>query len=154
MPMPCQFNTNHHIHFTCEGSRLKLSFTIHESHHSCIFIRIMHLTQSHCLAQPLAQAEGSRSGERLSRKRAPFAQARAKRKETIAHAGSRLDETPLAWARHSLAQKLSWSPERPLAYQRSGRVPVHLTQARLARLGEIIRSRHYFPATATHTSPK
>jgi len=50
-----------------------------------------------CLAQPLAQAEGSRSGETCSLRRDVLAQEN--------HAGSGLGETPLAWARYSLAQK-------------------------------------------------
>ncbi|QCE10618.1 hypothetical protein DEO72_LG10g1849 [Vigna unguiculata] len=51
----------------------------------------------HCLAQSLAQAEGSRSGE-------PPSPRRKLEKETGTNAGSRLGETPLAWASGSLAQ--------------------------------------------------
>ncbi|QCD82458.1 pectate lyase [Vigna unguiculata] len=58
------------------------------------------------------------SGRRASLRREALAQAspfrlgEGSKKEAGAHAGSRLGETPLAWARCSLAQKLSWSPER------------------------------------------
>ncbi|QCD86294.1 hypothetical protein DEO72_LG3g815 [Vigna unguiculata] len=50
---------------------------------------------NHLLAQLLAQAAGSRSGD-------------GSKKEAGVHAGSRLGETPLAWARCSLAQKRDW----------------------------------------------
>jgi len=44
---------------------------------------------AHCLAQPLAQAEGFRSGE-------PPSPRRGLKKRAGAHAGSLLGETPLA----------------------------------------------------------
>jgi len=81
---------------------------------------------AHCLAQPLAQ------GWRVSLRRDVLAQAspssprRGLKKGAGAHAGSHLGETPLAWARYSLAQKSSWSPGRPFTQKWSRRVPVHL----------------------------
>ena len=58
----------------------------------------------HCLAQHLAQAGGSRSGEMVSPRRATPSPRRGLEKGAEALAGSRLGETPLAWARCSLAQ--------------------------------------------------
>ena len=51
----------------------------------------------HYLAQSLAQAEGSRSGE-------PPSPRQGLEKETGTNVGSRLGETPLAWASGSLPQ--------------------------------------------------
>ncbi|QCD96808.1 hypothetical protein DEO72_LG6g1518 [Vigna unguiculata] len=51
------------------------------------------------------RAEGSRSAETYSLTRAPPSPRRGLEKEAEALAGSRLGETPLAWARCSLAQK-------------------------------------------------
>jgi len=45
----------------------------------------------------------------------PSSPRRGLKKGAGAHVGSRLGETPLAWARYSLAQKSSWSPGRPFA---------------------------------------
>ena len=71
-----------------------------------------HTTKTqHCLAQHLAQAEGSRSGETFSPRRDVLAQASPLRlgegsnKAVGAHAGSRLGETLLAWARCSLKRR-------------------------------------------------
>ncbi|QCD88348.1 hypothetical protein DEO72_LG3g2893 [Vigna unguiculata] len=83
MPMPCQFNANHLISFTCE-----------ENNHR------------NALPRPVP-----RSGRRASFRREALTQAsppsprRGLEKDAGAHAGSRLGETPLAWARCSLAQK-------------------------------------------------
>jgi len=66
---------------------------------------------AHCLAQPLAQAGRSRSGEMSSLRRDELAQAsptsprRRLEEHPETNTGSRLGETPLAWARRSLAQK-------------------------------------------------
>jgi len=57
----------------------------------------------------LAQTRRVRSGE------LPLCLGEGSRKGAEALAGSRLGETPLAWARCSLAQKRSWSPGRPFA---------------------------------------
>ncbi|QCE04082.1 hypothetical protein DEO72_LG8g2115 [Vigna unguiculata] len=62
----------------------------------------------HCLAQHLAQAGGSRSGEMVSPRRAPSSPRRGLEKGAEALAGSRLGETPFTWARCSLAQKPQW----------------------------------------------
>jgi len=62
----------------------------------------------HCLAQHLAQAGGSRSGEMVSPRRAPSSPRRGLEKGAEALAGSRLGETPFTWARCSIAQKPQW----------------------------------------------
>jgi len=76
---------------------------------------------THCLAQPLAQTEGSRSGETVSLRRDGLAQAsplrlgEGSKKEAGTNAGSRLGETPLAWASCSLAQndeQVAWATFR------------------------------------------
>jgi len=53
----------------------------------------------HSLAQQLAQAEGSRSGE------PPPPPRRGHKNKNVGNAGSRLGEIPLAWASCLLAQK-------------------------------------------------
>ena len=61
--------------------------------------------------KPLAQAEGSRSGETGSLRRAPLCLGEGSRKnQGMGNTGSRLSETPLAWASCLLAQKLSEPP--------------------------------------------
>jgi len=60
---------------------------------------------SHGLAQHLAQAGGSRSGETFSPRRTPLRLGEGSKKGAETHAGSHLGETPLAWAKCSLAQK-------------------------------------------------
>jgi len=80
-----------------------------------------------CLAQLLAQAEGSRSGETCSLRRAPPSPRRGLEKGTKALAGSRLGETPLAWARCSLAQNHSGSPGRPFVEKGLRRASANLT---------------------------
>jgi len=67
------------------------------------------IQSQNCLAQHLAQAEGSRSGE------FPTPPRRGHKNTRMDNAGSRLGETPLAWASCLLAQKSSWSPRRPFA---------------------------------------
>ena len=58
--------------------------------------------------KPLAQAEGSRSGETGSLRRAPPSPRRGlKENQGLGNTGSRLSEIPLAWASCLLAQKLS-----------------------------------------------
>jgi len=86
----------------------------------------------HCLAQHLAQAGGSRSGETFSPRRDVLTQAsplrlgEGSKKAAGAHTGSRLGETPLAWTRCSLAQKaelVAWVTFRAKVL---GELPVHL----------------------------
>jgi len=89
-----------------------------------------------CLAQSLAQAEGSRSGETCSLRRAPLRLGEGSMEHSGNITGSRLSETPLAWARCSLAQEfkqVAWATFRAKAL---GELPVS------SRLGEIYRSRH------------
>ncbi|QCE13787.1 hypothetical protein DEO72_LG11g785 [Vigna unguiculata] len=56
---------------------------------------------------------GFRSGETCSLRRAPLSPRRGLEKGAEALAGSCLGDTPLAWARCSLAQNHSGSPGRP-----------------------------------------
>jgi len=110
----CLFHTNHFITNSCE-THVNPLFTIHDLHHSIILIHIKPLAQyskpskhhpykakrtiSHFTASPstslrlegLAQASPLRLGE-------------GSRRHKENHAGSHLGETPLAWARYSLAQ--------------------------------------------------
>jgi len=67
------------------------------------------IQSQHCLAQHLAQAEGSRSGETVSLRRAPPPPPRQGHKnKSMSNAGSRLGEIPLAGASCLLAQKPQW----------------------------------------------
>ena len=77
---------------------------------------------AYCLAQPFAQTEGSRSGETCSLRRAPLRLSEGSRKHPGNITGSRLGETPLAWARCSLAQKferVAWATFRALRFGRA-----------------------------------
>ena len=70
---------------------------------------------THCLAQSLAQAEGSRSGE-------PSSLRRGLEKEIGTNAGSRLGETPLAWVSGSLTQNnelVAWATFREKGFGRA-----------------------------------
>ena len=84
------------------------------------------------LAQPLAQAEESRSGETSSLRRDELAQANPLRlgegskEHPETNAGSRLGETPLAWARCLLAQKFERAAWATLRANWFGRIPVCL----------------------------
>jgi len=78
----------------------------------------------HGLAQHLAQAEGSRSGE------SPPSPRRGLKKEQESNAGSCLGETPLAWASCVLAQNTLWSPGRPLEQKALGE-PLHISPGRV-----------------------
>ncbi|QCD82192.1 hypothetical protein DEO72_LG2g2527 [Vigna unguiculata] len=65
--------------------------------------------------KPLAQAEGPCSGEIVSLKRVPLCPGEGSKQETRTTAGSRLGETPLAWASGSLAQndeQVAWATFR------------------------------------------
>ncbi|QCD81773.1 hypothetical protein DEO72_LG2g2103 [Vigna unguiculata] len=78
------------------------------------------------LAQYLAQAEGSRSGEASSLRRTPFRLGEGSKKHPGINAGSRLGETPLAWARCLLAQKFERVAWATLRTNWFGRIPVCL----------------------------
>ncbi|QCE15434.1 hypothetical protein DEO72_LG11g2445 [Vigna unguiculata] len=94
-------------------------------HHK--IIQNKHTSQAkRCLAQHLAQAEGFRSSETCSLRRAPPSPRRGLEKGTEALVGSRLGETPLAWARCSLAQNHSGSPGRPFMEKGLRRASVSL----------------------------
>ncbi|QCE00260.1 hypothetical protein DEO72_LG7g1548 [Vigna unguiculata] len=69
----------------------------------------------HSLAQHLAQAEGSRSGETCSLRRASPSPRREHKNKCVGNVGSRLSEIPLAWASCLLAQKpqqVAWATIR------------------------------------------
>jgi len=100
---------NHHMHISCSSHvKTHKSQLIHHPIHKGNSVHIFKgnsntsilstfgikesIKANHLLAQLLAQAAGSRSGD-------------GSKKEAGVHAGSRLGETPLAWARCSLAQK-------------------------------------------------
>ena len=83
------------------------------------------------LAQHLAQAEESRSGETCSLRRASPSPRREDKSKSMSNAGSRLSEIPLAWASCLLAQKLGESPGQPFVQKNLGELPVS------SRLGEM-----------------
>ncbi|QCD84476.1 hypothetical protein DEO72_LG2g4830 [Vigna unguiculata] len=90
-----------------------------------------------------AQAEGFRSSETGSLKRAPPSPRRGLEKGAGNNAGSRLSEPPLAWASCLLAQKhtlVAWATTRA---ENPGRTSAHLACARQARLGETISAVSY-----------
>jgi len=58
-----------------------------------------------------------RSGWGVSLRRVPPPPRRGHKNTSLDNAGSRLGETPLAWASCLLAQKSSWPPGRPFAQQ-------------------------------------
>jgi len=92
----------------------------------------------HCLAQHLAQAEGSRSGETVSLRRVPPPPRRGHKIRGMSNAGSRLGETPLAWASCLLAQnveRVAWA---------TSRVKGVWANPWLSRLGKINRYCHCF----------
>jgi len=69
----------------------------------------------HSLVQHLAQAEGSRSGETCSLRRASPSPRREHKNKCVGNVGSRLSEIPLAWASCLLAQKpqqVAWATIR------------------------------------------
>jgi len=102
---------------------------IHKLHHNIpthskqVIQKYTNISTQHYLAQHLAQAEGSRSGE------SPFAR-RGLKQEQESNAGSRLGETPLAWASCVLAQNTLWLPGRPLAQEALGE-PLHISPGRV-----------------------
>ena len=101
-----------------------------------------------------AQAGESRSSEKDSRSgELPSPRRELDTYTTAAFVHYHLGKTPLAWARHSLAQNWVGRLSDP-SRKKSGRASAHLAWVRQARLGEIIRSRHCFPATTIHTKPK
>jgi len=99
----------------------------------------------------LAQARRARSDE------LPLRLGEGSRKGAEALARSRLGETPLAWARCSLAQKSSWSPGRPFA-QKSWASSLFisprrdwLARARLTGLATVFLEQSY-PLVQNNTS--
>jgi len=87
------------------------------------------------LAQHLAQAKESRSGETCLLRRASPSPRREHKNKGMSNTGSRLSEIPLAWASCLLAQKLSESPGRPFVQnlRRDG-----LAWARLTGLATVL----------------
>jgi len=122
--MPNFHNTHHSIQESCH---------IHMAvHHIYIYIHLniqaypsnYHSIQGQqsnqttfCLAQPLAQAEEPRSSETVSLRRVPLRLGEGSKQETGTTVGSRLGETPLAWASGSLAQtdeQVAWATFREI----------------------------------------
>jgi len=121
--LPCHIDTNpfmSHVEFIPNSS-----FTIHESCQAYIILHYIHVSHHNIHSQtntnhPRTNKRPNiapprptpRSGWRVSLSRDVLAQAsppsprRGLEKGAGAHAGSRLGETPLAWARYSLAQKV------------------------------------------------
>ena len=110
------------IHDSCQIIYFMLHY-IHVHHHTIILNQNgslgKHQTSKsqHCLAQHLAQAEGSRSGETCSLRRASSSPRREHKSRSKSNARSRLSEIPLAWASCLLAQKLSEPPGRLFAQE-------------------------------------
>jgi len=110
------------IHELCQKIYFILHY-IHVHHHTIILNQDKlfgnHQTSKtqHCLAQHLAQAEGSRSGETCSLRRASLSPRREHKNKCVGITGSRLSEIPLAWASCLLAQKMSEPPGRDFAQE-------------------------------------
>ena len=139
----CSFSSRPLIHFTCQYQTPPVirKFMNHAKHTSCSIIYISFIIQSYSaktdhsgttdiqiqygLAQHLAQAGGSRSGE------PPPSPRREHKSKSMSNAGSRLSEIPLAWASCLLAQKLSESPGDLSCKKNLGELPVS------SRLGEM-----------------
>jgi len=116
------------------------SFIIHESCYVYIILPHIHVphhtfiphqnrssknkqTSNHNTVSPstslrlrgLAQARQSRSGETVSLRQVPLRQGEGSKRKQESNAGSRLGETPLAWASCLLAQKferVAWATFR------------------------------------------
>jgi len=121
------------------------SSTIHDSSQACIILHYIHIShhtihpQTNIIHPRIDRHPNSglpcptpRSGWKVSLRRDVLAQANLLRlgegskREAGAHAGSRLGENPLAWARCSLAQKaelVAWATFRTKVL---GELPVHL----------------------------
>jgi len=126
-------------------------FMNHAEHTSYSIIYMSFITQSYSaktdhsgttnmqiqygLAQHLAQAEGSRSGETCSLRRASPSPRREHKSKSMSNAGSRLSEIPLAWASCLLIQKLSESPGRPFVQKNLGELPVSSRLGKMDSLG-------------------
>ncbi|QCD79672.1 hypothetical protein DEO72_LG1g3319 [Vigna unguiculata] len=107
-------NPSYVVHNSCQTCRI--FYHIH-SHHYTIILNQDKFLGNHqtsksqdCLAQLLAQAEGSRSGETCSLRRASPSPRREHKNRSKNNAGSHLSEISLAWASCLLAQKLNEPP--------------------------------------------
>jgi len=126
-------------------SHINPSFKFHESCRTYLMLHYIHITHhtiilnqnrsfrnkqasnhNTVLAQYLAQAEGSRSGEASSLRRTPFRLGEGSKEHPRINVGSRLGETPLAWARCLLAQKFERVAWATLRTNWFGRIPVCL----------------------------
>ncbi|QCE08307.1 hypothetical protein DEO72_LG9g3338 [Vigna unguiculata] len=108
----------------------------------------------HCLAQHLAQAEGSRSGETCSLRRASPSPRREHKGRSMSNAGSRLSEIPLAWASCLLAQKfkqVAWATFHAIDL---GELPVSSRLGEIDSLGRDLQvSPLFFTVTAMYIEP-
>jgi len=94
-------------------------YTYHSSYHHTqpkqIIQEPIDIQTQHCLAQHLARAEGSPLGETVSLRQVPPPPRREHKIRGMSNAGSRLGETPLAWASWLLAQnfeRVAWATTR------------------------------------------
>ncbi|QCD99880.1 hypothetical protein DEO72_LG7g1167 [Vigna unguiculata] len=106
---------------------LTTKLALNEFQASCYSHHRSQSALTYSLAQPLAQVEGPHSGETCSLRRAPLRLGEGSKRRAGAHAGSRLGEAPLAWARCSLAQNVELGD---LSHRNPRRAPC------LSRLGE------------------
>ena len=135
MSIPCSldFQTTHlfrmlsliptphpQIHESCQKyTSCSIIYTDHSSYNHTQPKQIIQgpidIPTQHSLAQHLAQAEGSRSGETCSLRRASPSPRREHKNKCVGNVGSRLSEIPLAWASCLLAQKpqqVAWATIR------------------------------------------
>jgi len=105
---------------------------IHISHHNIHTQPISIIQEPTSIQNSTLSRPAPRSGWRVSLKRDELAQVsplrlgEGSRNGVETHAGSRLGETPLAWARCSLAQKSLWVAWATLRGKTSRRAPVNL----------------------------
>ena len=121
---------------------------IHVHHHTIILNQHgslgKHQTSKsqHCLAQHLAQAEGSRSGETCSLRRASPSPRRERQKQGHGQHGISLKRDPSLLGElpaRSKVERAAWATFRA---KNLGELPVSSRLGEMERLGEINRSRH------------
>ncbi|QCD79370.1 hypothetical protein DEO72_LG1g3009 [Vigna unguiculata] len=106
----------------------------------------------HCLAQHLAQAEGSRSGETVSSKRVPFRLGEGST-GTSKQRGISLKRDPSRLGELCARSKRTLVAQATTRTESSGRASAHLAWASQARLGESISVRHCSHLQIAFTHP-